>query len=75
MSGIYEAFKLNSRTGVSDPNVNNQFESTFEFDPPMSDFYDERSILGRGAFGVTHRMRNSGDNVVYAVIMLKLIVL
>ncbi len=40
-------------------------------DPPMCDPDDERSHLGEGVFGVTHRMKCTGDGGLYAVKKIK----
>lgn len=42
-------------------------EDTFCEDPPIADYHDHRSILGRGAYGTTHRMINTTDGRRYAV--------
>jgi hypothetical protein len=42
-------------------------EEGFCEDPPIESFHDDRSVLGKGMFAVTHRMINANDGRKYAV--------
>ena len=48
-------------------------EKKYRYDPYDSDDEDEqeKSILGSGSFGTTHRMRSCDDGQLYAVKMIK----
>lgn len=42
-------------------------EDTFCEDPPITDYHDHRSIIGRGVYGITYRMINITDGHRFAV--------
>jgi serine/threonine protein kinase len=42
-------------------------EHVYVEDPPLTDPHDDRSVLGRGTFGITYRMNNTHNNYKYAV--------
>jgi hypothetical protein len=46
-------------------------ERLYKRDPEPDDSDDERSVLGEGAFGTTHRVRNTLDNGAYCLKVVK----
>jgi tRNA A-37 threonylcarbamoyl transferase component Bud32 len=64
---VLETNRINETLRLQSEHQGSNLELFYREDPPTDNLYDDRSVMSRGMFSTTNRMKNALDDHIYAV--------